>query len=52
MSIVINQVSKNFGPVQALHNVSLTLEEGKTVCFSTDDWYEMLRFYHFVLSDG
>ena len=29
MSIVINQVSKNFGPVQALHNVSLTLEEGK-----------------------
>ena len=31
MSIVINQVSKNFGPVQALQNVSLTLEEGKTV---------------------
>ena len=29
MSIVINQVSKNFGPVQALQNVSLTLEEGK-----------------------
>lgn len=30
MSIVINQVSKNFGPVQALQNVSLTLEEGKS----------------------
>ena len=28
------------------------LEDGKSVCFSTDDWYEMLRFYHFVLSDG
>lgn len=28
------------------------LEDGKNVCFSTDDWYEMLRFYHFVLSDG
>ena len=28
------------------------LEEGKIVRFSTDDWYEMLRFYHFVLSDG
>ena len=28
------------------------LEDGKDVCFSTGDWYEMLRFYHFVLSDG
>lgn len=28
------------------------LENGKSVCFSTGDWYEMLRFYHFVLSDG
>ena len=37
--------SKSFYP-------GATLEEGKTVCFSTDDWYEMLRFYHFVLSDG
>lgn len=26
------------------------LEDGKNVCFSTDDWYEMIRFYHFVLS--
>lgn len=29
MSIVINQVSKNFGPVRALNRVSVTLEEGK-----------------------
>ena len=28
------------------------LEDGKDVCFSTGDWYEMLRFYHIVLSDG
>lgn len=28
------------------------LEDGKNVCFSTKDWYEMLRFYHFVLSDA
>ncbi|NCE65899.1 peptidase [Pseudoflavonifractor sp. 524-17] len=26
-----------------------SLEDGKNVCFSTDDWYEMLRFFHFVL---
>lgn len=36
--------SKSFYPGAAL-------EDGKNVCFSTDDWYEMLRFYHFVLSD-
>lgn len=28
------------------------LEEGKNVRFVSDDWYEVLRFYHFVLSDG
>ncbi len=27
------------------------LEDEKNVCFSADDWYEMLRFAHFVLSD-
>ena len=27
-----------------------TLKDGKTVCFDHDDWYEMLRFCHFVLS--
>ena len=27
------------------------LEGEKNVCFSSDDWYEMLRFFHFVLSD-
>ncbi len=27
------------------------LEESKNVCFSSDDWFEMLRFSHFVLSD-
>lgn len=27
------------------------LEDSKNVRFSSDDWYEMLRFYHFVLSD-
>lgn len=27
------------------------LEDEKNVCFSGDDWYEMLRFFHFVLSD-
>ena len=28
------------------------LKEDKTVCFDSTDWYEMLRFCHFVLSDG
>ena len=28
------------------------LEEGKAVRFRSDDWFEMLRFYHFVLSDA
>lgn len=28
------------------------LKEDKVVCFDTDDWYEILRFCHFVLSDG
>ena len=28
------------------------LKEDKIVCFDTDDWYEILRFCHFVLSDG
>lgn len=28
------------------------LTEGKNVSFQSDDWYEVLRFYHFVLSDG
>lgn len=27
------------------------LEDEKNVCFSSNDWYEMLRFCHFVLSD-
>ena len=40
------------GTLHAVENVSFKLEEGKIVRFSTDDWYEMLRFYHFVLSDG
>ena len=25
------------------------LEDDKTISFGTDNWYEMLRFYHFVL---
>jgi len=29
-----------------------TLKDDKYVCFDTDDWYEMLRFCRFVLSDG
>ena len=29
MSIVFENVSKSFGPVQALRNVSFTLEEGR-----------------------
>lgn len=36
--------SKSFYP-------DATLEDGKNVCFRTDDWFELLRFYHFVLSD-
>lgn len=28
-----------------------TLADEKNVCFSSDDWYEMLRFFHFVLCD-
>lgn len=26
-----------------------TLERDKDVCFESEDWYEMLRFFHFVL---
>ncbi len=37
--------SKSFYP-------GATLKDGKSVCFESDDWYEVLRFYHFVLSDG
>lgn len=36
--------SKSFYP-------GATLEGTKTVCFESDDWYEVLRFCHFVLSD-
>lgn len=36
--------SKSFYP-------GATLKDDKFVCFDTDDWYEMLRFCHFVLSD-
>lgn len=28
------------------------LEEGKNVCFASDDWYEVLRFLHFVLGNA
>ena len=28
------------------------LEDGRTVCFSSEDWYEVLRFYHFVLDSA
>ncbi len=28
------------------------LKEDKIVCFDTDDWYEILRFCHFVLSNA
>lgn len=28
------------------------LKDSKIVCFDSDDWYEILRFCHFVLSDG
>ena len=37
--------SKSFYPGAAL-------EDGKSVCFESDDWFEVLRFYHFVLSDA
>ena len=37
--------SKSFYP-------GAVLKDGKIVCFDSDDWYEMLRFCHFVLSDG
>lgn len=37
--------SKSFYP-------GAVLKEDKTVCFDADDWYEILRFCHFVLSDG
>ena len=29
-----------------------TLRDDKFVCFDTDDWFEVLRFCRFVLSDG
>lgn len=28
------------------------LKDDKVVCFDSDDWYEILRFCHFVLSDA
>ena len=28
------------------------LKDDKVVCFDTDDWYEILRFCHFVLSNA
>lgn len=37
--------SKSFYP-------GAVLEEDKNVRFRSGDWYEVLRFYHFVLSDG
>ena len=37
--------SKHFYP-------GATLKGDKTVCFESDSWYEILRFCHFVLSDG
>ena len=37
--------SKSFYPGAVLKN-------DKYVCFDSDDWFEMLRFCHFVLSDG
>ena len=37
--------SKSFYP-------GATLEEDKSVRFVSNDWYEVLRFYHFVLSDA
>lgn len=36
--------SKSFYP-------GANLEDEKNVCFASDDWFEMLRFSHFVLSD-
>lgn len=36
--------SKSFYP-------GASLEDEKNVCFATGDWYEALRFCHFVLSD-
>ena len=37
--------SKHFYP-------GAVLKDDKTVCFDQDDWYEMLRFCHFVLSNA
>ena len=37
--------SKSFYP-------GATLKDDKFVCFDSDDWFEMLRFCHFVLSDA
>lgn len=37
--------SKHFYP-------GATLKNDKIVCFEADSWYEILRFCHFVLSDG
>ena len=37
--------SKSFYP-------GATLKDSKVVCFDTDNWYEILRFCHFVLSNA
>lgn len=37
--------SKHFYP-------GAVLEDEKNVCFSSDDWYETLRFFHFVLGNN
>lgn len=37
--------SKSFYP-------GAVLKEDKIVCFDSNDWYEVLRFCHFVLSNA
>lgn len=37
--------SKSFYP-------NAVLKDDKSVCFESGDWFEILRFYHFVLSDA
>lgn len=46
MSIIVNQISKQFGTFQALHPLSLEIPTGKLVALlgpngNTDGWFEL-----------
>ena len=49
--IIILYVSHRMKEIFQITDEVVVLKDGKFVCFDSDDWYEVLRFCHFVLSD-